>query len=252
VRRTTAWALGGVLAGTALLGTGSTMATFSDTESVSAMAGAGAVELVVQPVATGETRMISGEPLALTVDASSTGAPASLHLTAADAPGSNACGSDTRSVTASVSADWLPESHPVPLCDLLDLHHPVVLGQVDPTAPISDGVLEVRFSEPDGQLLTSRQWEGSLTFTLVQGVAGFSAAQDVPVHAGAQTQPGAAPAAEASGQARVAESVPPADLGSAQTSPDPTHSEPADTRAEPATVDQESDPSAGAVPADTE
>ena len=225
MRRTTAWALGGVLAGTVLLGTGSTMATFSDTQSVSAMAGAGAVELVVQPVATGETRMISGEPLALTVDASSTGAPASLHLTAADAPGSNACGPDTRSVTASVSADWLPESHPVPLCDLLDLDHPVVLGQVDPTAPISDGVLEVRFSEPDGQLLTSRQWEGSLTFTLVQGVAGFSAAQDVPVRAGAQSQPGAAPADEAPGQAQVAESAP---------------------------ADQESDPSAGAVPADTE
>jgi predicted ribosomally synthesized peptide with SipW-like signal peptide len=252
VRHTTAWALGGVLAGTVLLGTGSTMATFSDTESSSATAGAGAVELAVQPVTMGETRMISGEPLTLTVGASSTGPPASLQLTAADAPGSDACGPDTRSVTVSVSADWLPETHPVSLCDLLDRHDPVVLGQVDPTAPISGGVLEVRFDGLGGQLLTSQQWDGTLTFTLVQGVAGFSAAQDVPVHVGARIRSGAAPADEAPGHTQVAESVPPADLGSLENPSDPAHGGPADTPVESAPADQEGGPSAGAVPADAE
>jgi hypothetical protein len=187
------------------------MATFSDTENVSTTVGAGAVELAVQPVATGMSRMTSGTPLTLTVDAFSTGAPASLQLTAADAPGSNACGPEARSVTASVSADWLPEFHPIPLCDLLDLEHPVVLARVDPTAPISDGVLDVRFSELGGGPLTSQQWDGIFTFTLVQGTAGFSATQDVPVHAGAQNGSVTAPA-ETPAETQGAQS-PPGDAG---------------------------------------
>jgi hypothetical protein len=182
------------------------MATFSDTESVSATAGAGAVDLAVQPVATGMTRMTSGTPLTLTVDAFSTGAPASLQLTAADAPGSNACGPESRSVTAWVSADWLPEPQLIPLCDLLDLEHPVVLARVDPTAPVSDGVLEVWFSELGGPP-TSLQWDGIFTFTLVQGAAGFSATQDVPVHAGAQNGSVTAPA-EAPAETQGAQSSP--------------------------------------------
>jgi hypothetical protein len=183
------------------------MATFSDTENVSVTAGAGAVELAVQPVVTGMSRMTSGTPLTLTVDAFSTGAPASLQLTVADAPGSNACGPEARSVTASVSADWLPELHPIPLCDLLDLEHPVVLVRVDPTAPISDGVLEVRFRGLGGGALTSQRWDGIVTFTLVQGTAGFSATRDVPVHAGAQNGSVIAPA-EAPAESQGAQSSP--------------------------------------------
>ncbi|WP_409329278.1 hypothetical protein [Trujillonella humicola] len=53
MRRQTQWALGGVLAGTVLLGAGTTLATFSDRAEVGASAGAASLALDVSPASSG-------------------------------------------------------------------------------------------------------------------------------------------------------------------------------------------------------
>jgi predicted ribosomally synthesized peptide with SipW-like signal peptide len=226
VRRTTAWALGGVLAGTVLLGAGGTMATFSDSEALSATVGAGSVDLAVVPTVARSTAMTAGEPLTLTVDASSAGAPASLQLTAVDDPGSDACGLGDGSLTASVSADWMPALAPVPLCQLLDAGHPVVLAHVGPAAPLADALLEVRLDRPDGQPVVSSEWSGSLTFTLVQGAAGFSVTQAVPLHVAGVDPAGAVNGSDVPAP-QVAGSVSPEGLGTTETASDPAPADPA-------------------------
>lgn len=202
MRRTTAGALCGVLAGTVLLGSGSTMATFSDQETVTVVLGAaggegaaaavGAVALAVQPVS---PTAAPANRLSLSVDASVTGAPASLQVTGENAPGEDACGPGAPSVTVSVSGAWLPALRPVQLCDLLDLDRPVVIGAVDAsTSPRTGAVVDIRFDGPAGAA-PSRDWAGTLTFTLVQGASGPRATATVParVEAGEQSAPAAEP-----------------------------------------------------------
>lgn len=197
MRRTTAYALGGVLAGTVLLGSGTTLATFSDSETVTVVVGAaggertaGAVALSVRPVAPAGARSAApANALALAVDASVTGAPASLQVTAEDAPGADGCGPATRSITVSVSGDRLPALRPVALCDLLDRGRPVVIGAVDAQAgSLTGAVVDVRFDGPDGAPLPAPGWAGTLTFTLAQG-SGPQATATVPAVVGDGEQP---------------------------------------------------------------
>jgi len=249
VRRTTAWALGGVLAGTVLLGAGGTMATLSDTEALSATVGAGSVDLTVVPTVAPSTAMTAGEPLTVAVDASSTGAPASLQLTAVDCPDFGACGRGGGSLTASVSADWLPVVAPVELCKLLDAEHPVVLAQVSPQGTLADALLEVRLSRSDPQAVVPAEWSGSLRFTLVQGAAGFSVTQDVPVHVVVEAPPAAVTHSNMAATPPAGSGAPD-DLGPTGTSSDRASLPPATPPAEsPA---DEVDASEEAVPTEVE
>ncbi|MBN1093137.1 hypothetical protein JKP75_11590 [Blastococcus sp. TML/M2B] len=191
MRRSTVWSLGGVLAGTVLLGTGGTMATFSDTQSISVVVGAAAdldgsapaptAALAVRAVTPPGNGTGPGRALTFAVDASATGATAGLQWTAVDGPGNRACAGGGDALTVSVAGPWLPAVPPVSLCDLLDAEHPVVLVEVEPGAPLDGALLEVRFTGRNGQGLPPRGWNGTFRFTLVPGGGAPAATVDVPV-----------------------------------------------------------------------
>jgi predicted ribosomally synthesized peptide with SipW-like signal peptide len=169
-----------MLAGTVLLGTGGTMATFSDTESLSATAGAGRLALA-DPLPSAHRA-----PQQLTIGPGSAALPvhpeivgsgtAMLRLWAVDPSGGNPCDVPIRlSVT-------LPSPHePVEatLCALAQRGVDLLL--VDATSP--DLSLSVSASVVGDVGPAARQWTGDLRLSLVQvGSGGFSDEQLVPVH----------------------------------------------------------------------
>jgi hypothetical protein len=203
------------------------MAGLSDTESVSASAGAGSVELAVGPAVPGSTAIAPGEPLELLMSASSAGAPAYIQLSVEEAPDSDPCRTTMQSVEVTVSAAWFPPLAPVPLCTLVDEGGSLVLAHLDPGSPMTDRALELRVDRPGAAPSTAQHWSGTVRFAIVQNPAGFTGAQSLPVEV---TAPGAAaPVASGSDVGSIEEPHPsPAteigsdeDLGApAETAPD--------------------------------
>jgi predicted ribosomally synthesized peptide with SipW-like signal peptide len=179
MRRTTACALGGVLAGTVLLGVDGTMATLSDTESVSVTAGAGRLALS-DPTPDTQPRMLTvgptATPLRVHPEVAGSGS-ARLRLWAEDAHGQDACATDLVLIVtlprpeAPVSAS---------LCTLSQEGADVLLLDAA-TAP--DLALAVTAAVTPDTGPRAGRWMGNLRVTLehtTQG--GFSDEQLVPVH----------------------------------------------------------------------
>jgi predicted ribosomally synthesized peptide with SipW-like signal peptide len=174
VRRTTAWALGGMLAGTVLLGTGGTMATFSDTESLTATAGAGRLALV-DPPAGGQQLKVGPNAGVLPVDLDIAGTgTAQLRLWAGDSGRGDPCAEPiVLTVTIPDSAMTVTET----LCVLARTG--VDLLAVDSTTP--DLRLSVSASLAGDVGSSAQQWQGDLRLELVQEDGGFSDDQRVPL-----------------------------------------------------------------------
>jgi predicted ribosomally synthesized peptide with SipW-like signal peptide len=179
VRRTTAWALGGMLAGTVLLGTGGTLATFSDTESLSATAGAGRLALdAPSPSAQrGPQKLRLGSATLLPVQPEVVGAgTAQLRLSAVDARGGKPC---DESIRLTVTLPGSTERVETGLCALTRTS--VDLFPVSSTTP--DFSLQVSVSIVGDGGSAAHEWKGDLRLTLVQaGGQGFSDEQVMPVH----------------------------------------------------------------------
>jgi predicted ribosomally synthesized peptide with SipW-like signal peptide len=179
VRHTTAWALGGVLAGTVLLGTGGTMATFSDTESVSATAGAGRMALVdLSPSERRGPQQLAIGPrgAGLPVQPEVVGSGAMLRLWAVDPTGGDPC-----DVPIELSIGLPSPNEPVTadLCTLAGKG--VDLLFVDSTTPGLN--LPVTASVVGDVGPAAQQWWGDLRLTLGQeGEGGFGDEQLVHVH----------------------------------------------------------------------
>ena len=188
MRRTTAWALGGVLAGTVLLGTGGTMATFSDTESLSATAGAGRLALT-DPTTPGQVaRQLtigpSGASLSVAPDIVGDGA-AVLRLSAVDPLGGDPCRSQ---ILLTVTPPLPVQPVQTSLCTLA--REGIDLLPVGATTP--DFSLPVSVSVDGNAGPAAQQWRGDLVLTLVQaGDRGFSDEQRMPVHVVAPNPQGA-------------------------------------------------------------
>jgi predicted ribosomally synthesized peptide with SipW-like signal peptide len=184
VRRKTAWALGGVLAGTVLLGATGTFATFSDSESLAATAGAGRMALVDPTPAGRGPQVLTVRPDAvLPVEVDIVGAgSAELQLYAEDTERKDPCAAGldvTVSRSQTVSGVQTATSFTADLCSLagggLDL------GTVD--ADTRDLGLRVAVSAQATTGPSSVKWKGSLRLVLVQSGTGggFSDEMLVPV-----------------------------------------------------------------------
>jgi predicted ribosomally synthesized peptide with SipW-like signal peptide len=178
VRRTTAWALGGMLAGTVLLGAGGTLATFSDSESLSATAGAGRLALAdPSPSAQrGPQKLRLGSVALLPVQPEVVGAgTAQLWLSAVDARGGKPCDESIR-LTVTLPTTERVETG---LCALTGAS--LDLFPVSSTTP--DFSLQVSVSVVGDGGSAAHEWKGDLRLTLVQGDGpGFSDEQLIPVH----------------------------------------------------------------------
>jgi predicted ribosomally synthesized peptide with SipW-like signal peptide len=178
VRRTTSWALGGMLAGTVLLGTGGTLATFSDTESLSATAGAGRLALADAPTVRSAQQPKAGWSALWPVQPEVVGSgTARLQLSAVAAPGGKPC---DESIRLSVTLPSPAAPVEAGLCALtrtgVDLLPTV-------NSDTRDFTLSVSAFVPDGVDPSARTWDGDLRLTLVQaGGQGFSDEQLMPVH----------------------------------------------------------------------
>jgi predicted ribosomally synthesized peptide with SipW-like signal peptide len=179
MRRATAWALGGMLAGTVLLGTGGTMATFSDTESTSATAGAGRLDLLDPSTSSSrgpQQLKIGPRATALTVHPEVVGSGAVLRLWAVDPSGGDPCGVPIELTVA------LPSPHEPVTADLCTLAgEGVDLLPIDATSPVMS--LPITASVVGDVGPSAQQWRGDLRLVLGQtGESGFGDEQRVPVH----------------------------------------------------------------------
>ena len=176
--RTTSWALGGMLAGTVLLGTGGTLATFSDTESLSATAGAGRLALADAPTVRSVQQLKDGSSVLWPVQPEVVGTGAArLQLSAVAAPGGKPCDESIRLTVTRPSPAAPVEAG---LCALtrtgVDLLPTV-------SSDTRDFTLSVSVSFPDGVDPSAGTWSGDLRLMLVQdGGHGFSDEQLMPVH----------------------------------------------------------------------
>jgi predicted ribosomally synthesized peptide with SipW-like signal peptide len=166
-----------MLAGTVLLGTGGTLATFSDTEGLSASAGAGRLSLAAPTPSGGGQLEIGPRPATLPVrpDVDGSGA-ALLRLSVVDPSGGNPCDAP---IVLTVTLPLPAEPVEATLCTLAG--EGVDLLSVDSSTP--DLTLPVSASVVGGVGPAAQQWRGDLRLTLVQAVGGgFSDEQRVPVH----------------------------------------------------------------------
>jgi predicted ribosomally synthesized peptide with SipW-like signal peptide len=170
MRRRTGLALGGIVAGTLLMGAGTTLATFTDSASDSAEIGAGQLSLTVTPAAT-PVQLVPGAANATTLPVSRTGSGrALLHLSVQDGSGPGACDGQSAQVVVGAVGDVDPVR--TDLCALLTSNPKVLVFTAGTTA----ADLAVRITAG------SRGWSGTLVFTLEQpGGDGFSDTQSVPV-----------------------------------------------------------------------
>jgi predicted ribosomally synthesized peptide with SipW-like signal peptide len=179
VRRRTAIALGGAMAGAVLAGGGGTLATFTDVATVSTAVGAGELALTVEPGASPLPLTPSASRPA-TVDVQRTGSgPVELWLSAIDGEMADSC---TALPNAWVFVGGVADHTEVraKLCDLVE----------DPSriAVLADGVqstqLTVRVTAVNapGNGQVSKTWNGDLRFLLMQPGGGFSDQQDVPAY----------------------------------------------------------------------
>jgi predicted ribosomally synthesized peptide with SipW-like signal peptide len=179
VRRRTAIALGGALAGTVLAGGGGTMATLTDVAHGSATVGAGELSLVVESSASPLPLTPSGSsPAVVDVQRAGSGT-VELWLSAIDGDGADACTSlPNATVIVGRAAD-----HTEVRADLCGL-----VKDRSRIAVLADGVqstqLPVRITAVDapGNGQVSKTWNGGLRFLLMQPGGGFSDQQDVPAY----------------------------------------------------------------------
>ncbi len=184
MRRQTQWALGGALAGTVLLGVGTTLAVFTDVASTSGTAGAASLALQVTPAP------VPGQPLEVhagdgdgvtLMAAHSGGVAARLDLSLAGAD------------CAQLPTAWLEVAvpgMPVVTRDLCGLATaPVLLRSLDATAstvPVTVRVLDGSPSgSPTGPAPQGVDWTGDLRIGLVQDTGartGLSDARTLRVH----------------------------------------------------------------------
>jgi predicted ribosomally synthesized peptide with SipW-like signal peptide len=192
MRRTTAWALGGMLAGTVLLGTGGTWATFSDTESFSTAAGAGSLTLA-DPSPSGPrgpqtTIGPAGAVLPVHPEVVGNGT-AVLRLSVVDPSGGDTCDVPIE-LTVTLPSPYEPVE--AGLCVLAQ--EGVDLLPIDSASPALS--LPISASVVGDVPPAARQWWGDLRISLVQeDGAGFSDQQLVPVHV-------VAPNAQGNGRAK--------------------------------------------------
>lgn len=179
MRRTTSYAIGGMLAGTVLLGVDGTVAALHDTESVSVTAGAGRLDLL-DPAPDAQHRALTvgpaASPLPVRPEMVGTGS-ALLRLWAEDTHHQDPCGTDLV-LTVTLPQPMTPVT--ADLCTLAGVG--VALLVVDEgTAP--DVALAVTAAVPPGAGPRAGQWRGDLRVTLEQTPSpGFSDQQLVPVH----------------------------------------------------------------------
>ncbi|MGY1739406.1 MULTISPECIES: SipW-dependent-type signal peptide-containing protein [unclassified Blastococcus] len=177
MRRQTQWALGGVLAGTVMLGGTGTLAVFTDTESVDASAAAGTLGLQIQT----ETR--AGQRLQLhaqhqdgvEVTARLVGGSAGTLSVSVDAP-PGPCRLPDVLVSFSVPGRAVPVEED--LCDLAA--GAVELTGLDAATPGADLVVRVAAGPAPRQ--GALDWDGALRFDLRQSGGGFSDTALVDVH----------------------------------------------------------------------
>jgi predicted ribosomally synthesized peptide with SipW-like signal peptide len=179
VRRRTAIALGGAMAGAVLAGGGGTMATLTDVAHGSATVGAGELSLVVESSASSLPLTPSASGPA-TVDVQRTGSgTVELWLSAIDGQGADACSSlPNATVFVGRAADHTEAR--AELCDLVKAPSRI--------AVLADGVqstqLTVRITAVNapGNGQVSKTWNGDLRFLLMQPGGGFSDQQGVPAY----------------------------------------------------------------------
>jgi predicted ribosomally synthesized peptide with SipW-like signal peptide len=179
MRRTTACALGGVLVGTVLLGVDGTLATLSDTESVSVTAGAGRLALTdPTPEAQQRTLAVGATSAPLPVHPEVVGSgTARLRLWAEDTHGQDPCETDLV-LTVTLAQPAAPVT--AGLCTLAQEGADVLLLDAA-TAP--DVALAVTAAVTPDAGPRAGQWTGTLRVTLDQTTQqGFSDEQLVPVH----------------------------------------------------------------------
>jgi predicted ribosomally synthesized peptide with SipW-like signal peptide len=179
MRRTTAYALGGVLVGTVLLGVDGTMATFSDTESVSVTAVAGRLALT-GPTPDDQQGTLAVGPTAapLPVHPEIVGeGTARLRLWAEDAHQQDACRTDLV-LTISVPEPEVPVT--ATLCTLA--REGTDLFLLDAATAPRVALTVAAAVTPDAGPRAGR-WKGHLRVTLEQTTTGgFRDEQLVPVH----------------------------------------------------------------------
>ncbi len=178
MRRKTQWALGGVLAGTVLLGAGTTLATFTDRAEVGASTGAASLALQLAP-------------------ASPTGQPLQVHAqdaggTALEVAASGEVTGHLRLSLPGVACADLPDvaltvtglGAGAPTTTLCRLASGAVDLGVLPAAAATSISLHVARAPGSTQFRAGVSWTGDLTFVLAQDAsgAGLSDARTVRVH----------------------------------------------------------------------
>jgi hypothetical protein len=179
MRRTTVCALGGVLAGTVLLGVDGTVATLSDTEGVSVTAAAGRLVLPDPTPDRPQPELAVGAAAAsLPVHPEVVGSgTARLRLWAEDSHRQDPCETDlVLTVTLSQSSAPVTES----LCTLAETGADLLVVDAV-TAP--DLAMAVTAAVTPEAGPRAGQWKGTLRVTLEQTTGrGFSDEQRIPVH----------------------------------------------------------------------
>ncbi|SEO41300.1 SipW-dependent-type signal peptide-containing protein [Trujillonella endophytica] len=178
MRQQTQWALGGVLAGTVLLGVTGTLAVFSDTESASADVGARALDLLVtadlHDDGSGRIGPLAQHTVSLqaSVGAGSAGV---LTLSIEDGPADCA---DLPPVQLSITAASLSSPVAVSACSLRTT--PLPIGRLDAGTPAVTVVVGMigRTAGAKGPA----SWDGELRLALAQDGGGFTDTEVVPVH----------------------------------------------------------------------
>ncbi|GAB3202999.1 hypothetical protein GCM10027261_43230 [Geodermatophilus arenarius] len=172
MRRRTPWLLGGVLAGTVVLGASGTFAVLSDSEEAVATAGAASLRLDVEAPA---LLQLGPQRTPQEVRATVTGGvPAVLQVSLAPTAG------DCADLPARLTVTGPEGTRSRDVCrlagDPLEVAH---LGPEHPTAELSVSVAGTGTPPPGLRQVT---WPDGLVLTLVQDPAGFSDERRLDVH----------------------------------------------------------------------
>ncbi|MGY1672654.1 hypothetical protein [Geodermatophilus sp. SYSU D00710] len=180
MRRGTAWALGGVLAGTLVVGVDGTTATFVDTAVLPAEAGAGSVTLDVTPegpVAGHRLLVDPGQGGTVRVATDVSGAvPAELRLSVVGVPEERPC-AGLPDITLTVR----PATGTPTVADLCELATGRGVPLLLTGAPDSETTLSLTATGGGGSSPAADRWDGTLRLTLEHRGGGFSDARSVPV-----------------------------------------------------------------------
>jgi hypothetical protein len=176
MRRRTALGVGAVLAGTVVFGAGGTVAALSDTASISAEAGAGALNLEVGPTTAGPLKPDRPLDIPLRVEATE-GAAVALRMSVAGEAGPGACaGLPAAAIVVEIPSRLAPRAY-----EPCELEQALSLITLDRTDTAVDLTLRLAVTpRVDGR--GSASWAGAVRLSLLQVPGGFSDHQDVEVH----------------------------------------------------------------------